>query len=112
MIPTLYGKPIPIRELYAELYLVDDDAKPSYEDPVEAYFQQQDQEAKGKTHAVESVLAKIQPRSVFIGAPGSGKSTLSKWVAQPLIDEHPHLKIFPRDQRNCQTNHSRLCQIA
>ena len=95
MIPTLYGKPIPIRELYAELYLVDDDAKPSDEDPVEAYFQQQDQQVTGKTQAIESVLAKIQQRAVFIGAPGSGKSTLSKWVAQHLIDEHPHLKIFP-----------------
>jgi len=94
-VATLYGEPIPIQDLYVELYLTEEEPIERGGHSAEAYFEEQLHSSTDNIKSLESIIARIQHRALIIGPPGSGKSTLSKWVCHFLQRQFSDFHLLP-----------------
>lgn len=75
---------VPIKTIFSELYLLPD-ATPRHVDGGQRL----------PTISIDAMLAMLQQRVVVTGDPGSGKTTLVKWIAQAVLEQRFERFVLP-----------------
>ncbi len=78
---------VDVKKLYVELFLIDPDT----------YQQHAPADITAPKHFItaESLLARTGGRAVIVGGPGSGKTTLVKWICCYLLSEKERRSVYP-----------------
>ena len=84
-VPLLLHGCIPVADVFTELYLLPSgDVRRMRDTPYQEYDAAMDSKFQ-RSISIESILARIGSRMVFVGAPGGGKSTLVRWIVDQII---------------------------
>ena len=89
---------VDIRELYVELRILADAGQVLSTHSQREFVVENDFYVKDRAiHFInaESLLTRLSHRSVLVGPPGSGKSTLMRWLYVYLLDNIKQLKLYP-----------------